>query len=65
MEERKTFNYPPFCRMIKIYVKHRERDSLNHFAGIMADDLRAVFGSRVLGPEYPLYHVSRTGISNQ
>jgi len=54
MEERKTFNYPPFCRMIKIHVKHRERASLNHFAGIIADDLKAAFGSRVLGPEYPL-----------
>src|SRR4030066_2347132 len=31
-DERKMFNYPPFCRMIKISVKHRERSQLNKYS---------------------------------
>lgn len=53
-EERKIFNYPPFCRMIRITLKHKERASLNHFAGILGDGLKTTFGKRVLGPEFPL-----------
>jgi primosomal protein N' (replication factor Y) len=54
MEERKLFNYPPFCRMIKISMKHRDRAKLNEFSAIIGNELRSVFGKRVLGPEYPL-----------
>lgn len=53
-EERKTFNYPPFCRMICITLRHKERASLNHYAGILGDDLKTSFGKRVLGPEFPV-----------
>ncbi len=53
-EERKAFNYPPFCRMIKISLKHKDRSLLNEFAEILGRDLRNIFGKRVLGPEYPL-----------
>lgn len=53
-EERKAFNYPPFCRMIKINVRHRDRVELNRLSGILGDDLKSIFGKRVLGPEFPL-----------
>ena len=53
-EERITFNYPPFCRMVKISVMHKERGILNHYADILGNDLKAVFGKRVLGPESPV-----------
>jgi primosomal protein N' (replication factor Y) len=53
-EERKNFNYPPFCRLIKISLKHRDRSLLNRFSGRLGDDLKTKFGKRVLGPEYPL-----------
>jgi len=53
-EERKAFNYPPFCRMIKISLRHKDRSVLNEFADILGRDLKAIFGKRVLGPEYPL-----------
>ena len=53
-EERKTFNYPPYCRMIRISLKHKDRSQLNNYAGILGDDLKTLFGKRVLGPEYPL-----------
>lgn len=53
MEERKAFNYPPFCRMIRISVKHRDRKLLNGLSDFLARDLKAEFGKRVLGPEFP------------
>ncbi len=54
IEERKTFNYPPLVRMIRINLKHRDRAALNAFAEILGRDLKDAFGKRVLGPEYPL-----------
>ena len=53
-EERMTFNYPPFCRMVKISIKHKERSLLNYFADILGQDLKSIFGKRVLGPESPV-----------
>jgi primosomal protein N' (replication factor Y) len=53
-EERITFNYPPFCRMIKISIKHKDRIQLNHFSEILGHDLKEMFGKRVLGPESPV-----------
>jgi primosomal protein N' (replication factor Y) len=54
MEERKIFNYPPFCRIIKITVKSRDRNKLEEFSSLAGKYLREYFGSRVLGPEYPV-----------
>ena len=54
MDERRAFNYPPFCRMIKISIRHKQRELLNSFAGILGRDLKKEFGKRVLGPESPL-----------
>lgn len=53
-EERMTFNYPPFCRMVKISIRHKERSQLNYLSDILGNDLRAIFGKRVLGPESPV-----------
>jgi primosomal protein N' (replication factor Y) len=52
--ERMAFNYPPFCRIIEISIKHKDRAALNHFSEILGGDLKEIFGSRMLGPEYPL-----------
>jgi primosomal protein N' (replication factor Y) len=54
MEERKAFNYPPFCRMIKISIRHKERNLLNSFSDVLGRDLKKEFGKMVLGPESPL-----------
>lgn len=54
MDERKAFNYPPFNRMIKIILKHKDRSQLNYFADKLASDLKKQFGKRVLGPEFPV-----------
>ena len=53
-EERISFNYPPFCRMVEISIKHKDRTQLNYFSDILGRDLREIFGKRVLGPEFPL-----------
>ena len=53
-EERKSFNYPPFTRMVRINVKHKDRSSLNHFADLLGNELKRLFGKRVLGPESPV-----------
>jgi primosomal protein N' (replication factor Y) len=53
-EERKTFNYPPFCRMVKISIRHKDRSQLNYFSELLGNDLKTIFGKRVLGPESPV-----------
>ena len=47
-EERMTFNYPPFCRMVKISIKHKDRPQLNYFSDMLGRDLKEIFGKRVL-----------------
>ncbi len=54
MEERQMFGFPPFCRLIYVYMKHRREDVLEHMADEMARLLRQVFAHRVLGPDLPL-----------
>ena len=51
--ERKDFKYPPFYRMIRITLKHRDKNELDRIATESADALRSRFGKRLLGPEYP------------
>jgi primosomal protein N' (replication factor Y) len=54
IEERKSFNYPPFCRLIKITIRCRDRSRLEEISSKAGEELRRYFGSRVMGPEYPL-----------
>jgi len=53
-EERKHFKYPPFYRMIKITLKHRDLNNLNKGAAFFGRELKKVFGQRILGPQEPL-----------
>lgn len=57
IEERRLYNYPPFTRIINIYLKHREQGRLHVLAGAYGRCLRELFGNRVFGPEEP--HVAR------
>ncbi len=54
IEERKTFKYPPFYRIIQFDIKHRDPDQLILQADYLAAELRKHFGDRVVGPEFPL-----------
>jgi primosomal protein N' (replication factor Y) (superfamily II helicase) len=51
--ERERFNYPPYCRIIQLSLRHVNADLLNKSADELACNLRTLFGKRVLGPEYP------------
>lgn len=52
--ERKNFNYPPFVRMIKITIRNKDRLYLKDGAYFLADELKKIFGKRILGPEEPV-----------
>ena len=57
MQERELFLFPPFCRIIYVFLKHRQESVVEHMAQEMATLMRRVFGARVFGPDTP--HVSR------
>jgi primosomal protein N' (replication factor Y) len=52
--DRKQFKYPPFFRLIKFTLKHKDPEILNKAALELSLLLRSVFDKRVLGPEFPL-----------
>jgi len=54
MAERKMFRYPPYYRLIKIVVKHQNKERLDLAALNLATAFRSVFNKNVLGPEYPV-----------
>ena len=53
MQERELFRYPPFCRVVFIYLKHRDEQVVENLASDFSALLRQVFGERVLGPDTP------------
>ncbi len=61
--DRKRLNFPPFCRMIKITLQHRDRKQLLSKSLQYALKLKEIFGTRMFGPQEPniarlrnLYH---------
>ena len=53
LADRKQFGYPPFTKVINIYLKHRDDATVGELAVRYSGLLRQVFGSRVLGPMAP------------
>ena len=53
MEERQCFHYPPFYRIIYIYLRHRHEQVVENGAIALAGQLRQWFGDRILGPDKP------------
>lgn len=53
IEERRTFNYPPFCHLIYVFLKHRDDFMVVSASMRLSDILRGWFGTRVLGPDKP------------
>ena len=51
--ERRNFHYPPFFRIIVIKLKHRNKDTLEFGAAVLAKKFQDIFKDRVLGPEVP------------
>ena len=53
LAERRLFSYPPFHRLIYVYLKHKH-DRVVETAGMeLGSRLRQWFGARVLGPDKP------------
>ena len=52
-EERRAFNYPPFTRVIYVFLRHSKEVFTENAAIEMSGRLKTVFGSRVLGPDRP------------
>ncbi len=53
LKERKRFNYPPFTRIINIYIKHRSVENVAVISETYGHRLRELFGTRVYGPDEP------------
>ena len=53
LSERMLFHYPPFYRLIYIYMKHRDVHVLEEFSDIIAKRMRDIFDNRILGPDLP------------
>ncbi len=51
--ERQVFHYPPYHRIIYVYLKHPKDDVVETASREMGARLRQWFGTRVLGPDKP------------
>ena len=53
MADRTMFRYPPVVRIINIYLKHKDEDTVTHAALTLASMLRPFFQGDLLGPDRP------------
>ena len=51
--ERQVFHYPPYYRLVYVFLKHRYDQTVHTAAEEMGARLRRWFGGRVLGPDKP------------
>ena len=60
IEERRRYAYPPYTKVINIYIKNKDARSADVAAIRFASCMKEIFGERVLGPEKPF--VSRVAL---
>ena len=53
LSERRAFRYPPFYRLVAVYLRHKDDSLVNTAAIELGSRLRQWFGDRVLGPDKP------------
>jgi primosomal protein N' (replication factor Y) len=53
LEHRRAHGYPPFTRLVRLVLKHRDEARVRDAADALGQALRAQLGDRVLGPEPP------------
>lgn len=53
LEERNAFRYPPYTRLIYIYLRHKDNQVVETAGIELANRLRQMFSFRVLGPDRP------------
>lgn len=54
VEERQLFNYPPYFRLVYIYVKGRDERVVDGAANYLAQCMKATFAHRIVGPDRPV-----------
>jgi primosomal protein N' (replication factor Y) len=54
IENRQTFQYPPYTRLIQVVFKHKEKHIAEEAANIMQQGLMSQFGTYINGPSQPL-----------
>lgn len=60
IRERERYGYPPFTKVINVYLRNKDSAAADRAATLYALKLREIFGNRVLGPEKPF--VSRVAL---
>lgn len=60
IREREQFRYPPFRRLIRLNLKHKNNTQLHEAARLLGISLKKQLGKRVLGPQTPLVSRIRT-----
>lgn len=50
--ERKNYLYPPFFRIIRLTVRHMDKQLVDEASDVLVKKLKVKLGNRVLGPEY-------------
>jgi len=54
LTERNRYRYPPFYRLIRITLRHKDKELLGNAAESLAKTLKHSLGENVLGPEPPI-----------
>ena len=54
LKERRLMNFPPYCRMIKLTLQHKNRDFIAKKSLEYASNLKKIFGARLFGPQEPV-----------
>jgi len=54
LSERHLFHYPPYYRLIRFTLKHKQKEEVIRVATALANRFREVFGPRILGPDEPV-----------
>jgi primosomal protein N' (replication factor Y) len=53
MNERRAFHYPPFCRLIRITLKHRDEARVQEAAALLKERLQHLPETEICGPAEP------------
>lgn len=54
LSERRQFGYPPFVRLMRVTIKHKEEYTAHDAAQLAMKEIQSIVGSYVLGPEKPM-----------
>lgn len=53
LHDRNRYRYPPFVRMIRLTVKHKDKDKVNEAANLLARYMKEGLPKMILGPTVP------------